>query len=114
MGCAAIPLLPYVVKLQRPVEHLTACYLLTLAVTAVLNLLLSPLFGHFLGIFGILIATVLARTAYAWWKEPLVLFHRYFQRSAAPYFRTYLTRFALAESAWTYDPTVRQSPAPRP
>ncbi|MCD8057332.1 MAG: hypothetical protein LUF88_02835 [Bacteroides fragilis] len=65
------------------------------AVTAVLNLGLSLIMGYYWGIAGILIATVIARTIYAFWKEPLILFHRFFKTNAKHYFVTYGRRLLL-------------------
>lgn len=73
-------------------------------ITAVLNLVLSFVFGIYWGIFGILFATFLSRTIYAWWKEPIVLFSSVFQRSAKIYFIVFIKRFLLCTiiSALTY------------
>lgn len=65
------------------------------AVTAVLNLGLSLLLGLLFGMEGIIAATVIARMLYAWWKEPLVLFGRFFERSAKTYYRIYIKRVCL-------------------
>lgn len=65
------------------------------AVTAVINVILSLLLGYYLGIFGILISTVIARMVYSWWKEPLVLFNGYFGCSSKRYFVNYAIRFVL-------------------
>ena len=65
------------------------------AVTAVLNIVLSVVMGYFWGMFGILIATVIARMVYAWWKEPVVLFGKYLESPVRKYFITYFLRFLL-------------------
>lgn len=65
------------------------------AVTAVLNIILSVVLGYFWGIFGILIATVIARMVYAWWKEPQILFSEYLESPVRRYFITYFLRFLL-------------------
>ena len=65
------------------------------AVTAVLNLFLSLLFGYFWGITGIIAATIIAKMAYAWWKEPMVLFRKFFDISAKAYYFTYIKRICL-------------------
>lgn len=62
------------------------------AVTAVLNLFLSVIFGYYGGITGIIAATVIARMLYAWWKEPKVLFLKFFQKSPKRYYVTYIKR----------------------
>lgn len=64
-------------------------------VTAVLNIVLSVVMGYFWGMFGVLLATVIARMVYAWWKEPLILFNKYLECPAKRYFTTYLLRFLL-------------------
>lgn len=64
-------------------------------VTAVLNIFLSLIAGYYYGMFGILIATVLARMLYAWWKEPMILFDKYFKKSSKRYYITYISRFIL-------------------
>ena len=64
-------------------------------VTAVLNVGLSIIMGYMWGLSGILIATIIARMIYAWWKEPLVLFREYFHTSVKPYITRYLIRLAV-------------------
>lgn len=64
-------------------------------VTAILNVGLSILMGYFWSLGGILIATIIARMAYAWWREPLVLFKEYFHSSVRPYIIRYLIRLAI-------------------
>ena len=65
------------------------------AVTAAFNLVLSLLFGYVWGMEGILMATVLARMLYAWWKEPMVLFRAFFKRSVASYLISYFKNALL-------------------
>lgn len=65
------------------------------AVTAVINLVLSLLFGYLWGMTGILMATVLARMLYAWWKEPVILYGKVFKMSSKSYMVTYIKRFFL-------------------
>lgn len=60
------------------------------AVTAVVNLVLSILLGYFWGMTGVLVATVISRMVYAWWKEPLILFRKYFKCSPRKYFTNYI------------------------
>ena len=64
-------------------------------VTACLNVILSVIAGYFYGMLGILAATVLSRMLYAWWKEPCIMFEKYFQKSAIKYYTTYIKRFIL-------------------
>lgn len=65
------------------------------AVTAVLNIIFSLIAGYYWGMLGILSATILARMIYAWWKEPLILFHTYFKKNAVCYYVTYIKRFLI-------------------
>ena len=60
------------------------------AVTAIVNLVLSIILGYFWGMSGVLIATVISRMVYAWWKEPLILFRKYFKCSPRKYFTNYI------------------------
>lgn len=59
-------------------------------VTATINLVLSVILGYYLGIHGILLATVIARMIYAWWKEPIVLYSRCFSKPVCEYFIKYV------------------------
>lgn len=70
-------------------------------VTACLNVILSVIAGYFYGMFGILAATVLSRMLYAWWKEPCIMFEKYFQKSAIKYYTTYIKRFILCVTTAT-------------
>lgn len=65
------------------------------AVTAVLNIVFSLLYGCFWGMIGILMATVFARMLYAWWKEPVVLYRIFFKRSAGSYLVNYMKNAAI-------------------
>ena len=65
------------------------------AVTAIINIFLSLILGHYWGIFGIIIATVIARMIYAWWKEPKVLFENYFKQQSSLYFKKYISRCVI-------------------
>lgn len=64
-------------------------------VTSVLNVFLSIIMGYYWGMFGILIGTVIARFLYAWWKEPVILFTKFFEQSATLYIKKYLCRAGL-------------------
>lgn len=64
-------------------------------VTAVVNLILSVIMGYFWGMCGIILATVIARMAYAWWKEPQILFKEYFHISPMSYYGKYIKRLLL-------------------
>ena len=66
------------------------------AVTAVINLFLSIIFGVYWGLLGILSATVIARMVYAWWKEPQILFQKQFHAiSVQKYYILYLIRLCI-------------------
>lgn len=65
------------------------------AVTAILNIILSIILGYKLGMFGIIIATVLARYLYAWWKEPMILYSIFFKKSSKLYFEKYVSRILI-------------------
>lgn len=65
------------------------------AVTAVINIFLSLVLGYYWGMLGIIVATIIARTIYAWWKEPVILFQKYFKRNPKIYFITYIKRISL-------------------
>lgn len=53
---------------------------------AILNIGLSFLLGHFLGIAGIILATSISRVCTYFWYEPKVLFKDYFEHSAVKYY----------------------------
>lgn len=55
-------------------------------ITATINLFLSIILGKVIGIFGILIASAIARVLTNFWFEPLTLFKRYFKISPKKYF----------------------------
>lgn len=65
-------------------------------VTSSLNLVTSLICGYFFGITGIIAATVLSRMVYAWWREPLILFHTHFKTSAKKYFVSYISKLLYA------------------
>lgn len=59
--------------------------------TALINLVLDFWLGRILGLFGIYIATAVARLATNAWFEPYMLYKHGFHKSVWIYFRTYLT-----------------------
>ncbi len=67
----------------------------TTMVTAVCNIATSFIGGYLWGLFGIIIATVFSRMIYAWWKEPLVLYRKCFNRSPIKYYTTYIIRMGI-------------------
>ncbi len=64
-------------------------------VTAVINILLSIIMGYYFGLSGIVLATVISRMLYAWWKEPLVIYKDIFHKSANEYFIKYIVRIII-------------------
>ena len=56
-------------------------------ITAFINLVLSIWLGKSYGLFGILLATAIARLLTNMWYEPYVLFKSYFKRSPIQYFK---------------------------
>lgn len=55
-------------------------------ITAIINLILSIILGKIWGVFGILIASTIARILTNFWYEPYILFKDYFHTSAKKYF----------------------------
>lgn len=60
-----------------------------LLVTALINLVLSYLLGIYWGVFGVLLATAIARLFTNWWWDPVVLFVKTFETKLSFYFKTY-------------------------
>lgn len=69
-------------------------------VLAILNLVLSIIFGHFFGLFGILFATAISRIFTTFWFYPLMLYKKIFKRSAIEYFVYQLKYFLLVVFAF--------------
>ena len=55
-------------------------------VTSALNIVFSLILGYLWGLFGILIATFIARLLTNFWFEPIKLYNLYFKKSAKEYF----------------------------
>ena len=64
-------------------------------ITAIINLILSIVFGIYFGIAGIVMATVISRMIYAWWKEPKIIYKEIFNKSPKKYYVTYIIRLLL-------------------
>ena len=64
-------------------------------ILAILNLVLSIILGHFLGLFGILIATAISRLSTTFWYQPLMLYKKVFNKSCSEYFIQQLKYFLL-------------------
>ncbi|MDT8390377.1 MAG: hypothetical protein RRC34_07705 [Lentisphaeria bacterium] len=60
-----------------------------LLLTAFINLFLSFLLGKKLGLFGILLATAIARFLTNWWYFPIIVFKRGFNGNPIKYYLTY-------------------------
>ena len=56
-------------------------------VTAFINLVLSIILGKIYGLFGILLATAIARMLTNMWYEPFILFKKHFKKSPILYFK---------------------------
>lgn len=60
-------------------KYITAMY-------AIINLCLSIVLGYMWGVFGIILATCIARYIYPFWKEPNIIFSSYFKTVSRTYF----------------------------
>ena len=56
-------------------------------ITAFINLILSIILGRIYGLFGILLATAIARLLTNMWYEPFILYKKYFRKSPLIYFK---------------------------
>ncbi len=56
-------------------------------ITAVLNIILSIIFGKMCGVFGILLATSISRIITSVWYEPKILFNSVFKKNVAVYWK---------------------------
>ena len=61
-------------------------------VTAIINVFLSIILGKLYGVFGIVIATVISRLVYAWWREPQILYNKVFNAGSKEYIIKYILR----------------------
>lgn len=64
-------------------------------ITSVINLILSIILGKIFGLIGVVIATVISRMIYAWWKEPIIIYNECFEKSSKDYFANYIFRIIL-------------------
>lgn len=55
--------------------------------TAIINLILSIILGKICGVFGILLATVIARLVTNAWYEPFILYKIHFEKNVLSYFK---------------------------
>lgn len=64
-------------------------------ISAALNILFSIILGNLFGIFGILLATIIARVLSDLWYEPFALFKKIFKQDIKKYFLDQLFRLIL-------------------
>ena len=64
-------------------------------VTSIINIFLSLILGYCIGLNGIILATIISRMIYAWWKEPKVMFNKYFCTNPKQYYINYIKRLLL-------------------
>ena len=55
--------------------------------TSIINIILSIILGKIFGVFGVLIATAIAKICTYFWKEPLILYKKFFKLKVKEYFR---------------------------
>lgn len=65
-------------------------------ITALINLALSIILGKILGLFGILLATAIARMLTNIWYEPFILYKKYFKISPIIYFKRQAIYWAIS------------------
>lgn len=65
-------------------------------VTTSLNVGLSIIGGYYMGIVGIILATVVSRFIYAWWREVQIIFKDCFEANPMVYYITYIKRLVFA------------------
>lgn len=58
----------------------------TMIIASAINLILSIILGYYLGLFGILIATVIARILTTLWYEPFILYKKKFHKRVKAYY----------------------------
>jgi len=61
-------------------------------VTTLFNVILSIIGGYCFGITGIILATIVARFIYAWWREVQIIFKNCFDANPDDYYITYIKR----------------------
>lgn len=62
---------------------------------AVINIIMSIVLGHYIGLAGIIFASAIGRLTSYFWYEPRILFKDYFNRKAKGYYLSILTHFTL-------------------
>ena len=64
-------------------------------IVIIINIILSIILGNILGLFGILIATSIARLSTNMWFEPYKLFKEYFKKNVGKYYLTQLRNIII-------------------
>lgn len=70
----------------------------TMFICAMVNIVLSIVFGRFMGLAGIILATFISKLCTYGWYEPILLFRLYFNKSAKDYFKNMLLNFAVTSA----------------
>ncbi|HFU4233393.1 TPA: lipopolysaccharide biosynthesis protein [Streptococcus suis] len=65
-------------------------------ITAILNIILSFIFGYYMGVAGVLLASIVSRLLTYFWYEPLVLFKDIFSSSSIRYFIEVFKNMSMA------------------
>ena len=65
-------------------------------VTTSFNVVLSIIGGYYMGIVGIILATIISRFIYAWWKEVQIIYKYCFNNKPFKYYITYIIRLIFA------------------
>lgn len=90
LSCVLQPLWTY--------REATGLYVKTkyvMLIAAIVNLVLSIIFGKMFGLAGILFASAMARLTTYFWYEPLLLFKEYFNKSVMNYYVPIIINFII-------------------
>lgn len=63
--------------------------------TAIINLVLSIVLGYKLGLFGIIIASIISRICTYFWYEPVLLYKQFFEKNVSIYFIKHIYNFIV-------------------
>lgn len=93
LSCVLQPLWSYreATGLYRKTKWVMLC-------CAGINLILSFILGHILGVAGILLASGISRLVTYVWYEPVLLFKEYFNESSTSYFKTIIKNAILTST----------------
>ena len=64
-------------------------------ITAIINIILSIILGIKFELTGIILATIITKMLYAWWKEPIIIYKECFSKSSKSYFEKYILRIII-------------------